>query len=327
MAAEAALPQRRLPRHPLRRRLRPRRRRPRHRRRRRTRLRQRVAEPVLRALAGLRARGRLRRDAALCILIATTLGEGQAKPRLAFGLIFALLATYFVILFALQRADIGRAESGALPADLDPGEIEDPAAVPESTLWAAMAVKPIDEAATKARATMWAPARTSVRYGMLITLLIFLSVPPIYLFDTFVPLVIGAPLIVLIAIVASVRITMSGGQLEQGFARLDASMAPLGLSVTGRPKVELRTRAPAQPGFSAGLDGPVGACGRASRTCGDDHPAAAERREAEEPDGTRHPRARVFAEGPFSGCTRTRERRRRSRPPWSSWHRRRAGPA
>ena len=194
---------------------------------------------------------------ALCAVIATTLGQGQAKPRLAFALIFGVIAAFFVILFALQRADIGRAEQGSVAPDVDPGAIQDPVTVDEPTLWASMAVKPIDDAARKARATLWAPARTSLRYGMLITLLIFLAVPPIYLFDTFVPLLIGAPLIVLIAIVASVRITMSGGQIEQGFDRMSAAMAPLGLTVTGRPQVKLRQRGPVQPGFSAGLDGAI----------------------------------------------------------------------
>jgi hypothetical protein len=193
----------------------------------------------------------------LCAVIATTLGQGQAKPRLAFVLIFGVLAAFFVVLFVLQSADIGRAESGSVAPDVDPGEIQDPIAVDEPTLWASMAVKPIDAAARRARATLWAPARTSLHYGMLITLLIFLAVPPIYLFDTFVPLMIGAPLIVLTAIVASVRITMSGGQIEAGFDRMSDAMTPLGLAVTGRPKVELRQRGPAQPGFSAGLDGAI----------------------------------------------------------------------
>ncbi len=125
---------------------------------------------------------------ALCAVIATTLGNGQAKPRLAFALIFGVIALFFVILFVLQRADLGRAESGSRAPDLDPGAIEDPIAVDEPTLWASMAVKPIDEAARRARATMW---------------------------------------------------------------------APLGLTLTGRPKVALHTRGPVQPGFSAGLDGPI----------------------------------------------------------------------
>ena len=42
--------------------------------------------------------------------------------------------------------------------------------------------------------------------------------PPVYLFDTWVPLIVGVPLIVLTAVVASVRLMMSGGgDFEQGF--------------------------------------------------------------------------------------------------------------
>ncbi len=36
-----------------------------------------------------------------------------------------------------------------------------------------------------------------------------------------------------------------------------ATMRPLGLAMTARPGVRLETRAPAQPGYSAGLDGPI----------------------------------------------------------------------
>ena len=64
-----------------------------------------------------------------------------------------------------------------------------------TTLWASLAVKPFDKDALRARKDVWGAARGSMRLGMLICLLIFLAVPPIYLFDTFVPLLIGAPLI------------------------------------------------------------------------------------------------------------------------------------
>jgi hypothetical protein len=52
--------------------------------------------------------------AALAIVIATTMGQGDPNPKPALGLIFGVIAIFFVVLFALQRSDIERAAgSGA----------------------------------------------------------------------------------------------------------------------------------------------------------------------------------------------------------------------
>ena len=63
--------------------------------------------------------------------------------------------------------------------------------IEEPQLFAAMAVKPIDADAVRARREMWGTARASIRLGCWSPALIFLSVPPIYLLDTFVPLMVG----------------------------------------------------------------------------------------------------------------------------------------
>ena len=55
--------------------------------------------------------------AALAIVIATTMGAGQANPKLALGLIFGVIALFCLLLFALQRSDLTRA------AGSDGGEI------------------------------------------------------------------------------------------------------------------------------------------------------------------------------------------------------------
>ncbi len=130
-----------------------------------------------------------------------------------------------MVLFALQHSDLDRAATGSLAPDFAPESIEDPTALDEPTLWAAMAVEPIGQEARKARAELWEPARRSLHLGMLVTLLIFLAVPPIYLFDTFVPLLVGAPLIVIVALAGAIRVLMPGGELEQGF---DAWPRPCG---------------------------------------------------------------------------------------------------
>ncbi|HEX7293546.1 MAG TPA: hypothetical protein VF259_03285 [Solirubrobacterales bacterium] len=164
-------------------------------------------------------------------IIGLTLGSGEANPKLALGLIFGVLATFFVVLFALQRSDMERVA-------------ESPAAMAEPDLWSALAVKPIDDEAIRARSQMWDVGRSSMRLGWVVTALIFLTVPPIYLLESFVPLLIGGPLIAIAAIYGSVRALAPGGQLDEGYERVGEAMAPLGLAVAERPQVNIETRDP-----------------------------------------------------------------------------------
>ena len=182
-----------------------------------------------------------------CAAIGLTLGGGQAKPKLALGLIFGVIAVYCVILFALQRTDLNRV-SGADARNSSRGaaeggrEIENPTTMGDAELWAAMAVKPIDAEAIKARAAGWEAGRRSQNLGMIVTLLIFLTVPPIYFFESFVPLLIGGPLIAIAALWGSIRALMPGGELDSGYANVSKAMAPLGFEVTERPQVNIETR-------------------------------------------------------------------------------------
>jgi hypothetical protein len=127
----------------------------------------------------------------------------------------------------------------------------------EAELWAALAVKPIDGDSALAREEMWGPARRSLRLGMLVCALIFLAVPPIYLFDTFVPLLIGAPLILAVAIFGAVRAIGSGGEVDQAFDGTGAMMRPLGLELVERPEIRMEVRAPPLFGANARLRGPI----------------------------------------------------------------------
>ena len=89
----------------------------------------------------------------------------------------------------------------------------------EPDLWAALAVKPIDDEAIRARSQMWDVGRSSLRLAMVVTALIFLTVPPIYIFESFVPLIIGGPLIAIAAIYGSVRALAPGGQMDRATSR------------------------------------------------------------------------------------------------------------
>jgi len=185
--------------------------------------------------------------AGLVVVIATTTGEGQSNPKTTYALIFGVLAVFMVILFALQRSDMervaGASASGTERAIAEGGRgAENPTTMDEPQLWAALAVKPIDAEAVRARSQGWDAGRRSLRLGMIVTLLIFLTVPSIYMFESFVPLLIGGPLIVIAAVYGSVRALAPGGEMDKGYENVGLAMAPLGFEVSERPKVNIETR-------------------------------------------------------------------------------------
>ena len=136
--------------------------------------------------------------------------------------------------FVLQRSDRERTAGG--------GEVENPTTMGEEQLWAALAVRPIDSEAIEARAQIWDAGRRSLRLGVIVTLLILLTVPSIYLFESFLPLLIGGPLIVIAALYGSFRALAPGGEMDSAYDRVGLAMAPLGLEVTERPKVNIEVR-------------------------------------------------------------------------------------
>jgi len=198
--------------------------------------------------------------AAIVVAIALTTGEGQANPKATYALIFGVLAVFMVILFALQRSDMERVASGSARgterAAAEGGRaIENPTTMEEPELWAALAVKAIDREAIKARSQMWDAGRRSLRLGMIVTLLIFLTVPPIYILESFVPLLIGGPLIVIAALYGSVRALAPGGEMDSGYEKVGLAMAPLGLEVSERPEVSIETRDPVTPRMGPKIHG------------------------------------------------------------------------
>jgi len=186
---------------------------------------------------------------ALVAAIGLTLGRGEANPKLALGLSFGVLAIFCAALFALQRSDLERvAETGARGSERAvaeaSGTIENPTTMAEPELWAALAVESIGPEAIEARTQMWDSGRRSIRLGMIVTLLIFLTVPPIYLFESFVPLLIGGPLIAIAALYGSFRALAPGGELDSGYDKVGLAMGPLGFELTERPQVSIEMRDP-----------------------------------------------------------------------------------
>lgn len=197
---------------------------------------------------------------ALVAAIGLTMGSGEANPKLALGLIFGVIGIFVVVLLLLQRADLERTAGGDAAARnraaAEGGRpLEDPTAVSEAELWASLAIAPIDPDAIKAQEEMWNVGRRSLKLGAIVFGLIFLTVPPMYLFESLVPLFIGVPLIVIAALYGGFRAIGPGGDLDQGYVQTDRAMQPLGLQVTTRPQGGFEPRGPTMPGFDYRLRG------------------------------------------------------------------------
>lgn len=198
--------------------------------------------------------------AALAAVIGLTMGEGEANPKLAMGLIFGVIAVFVVVLLLLQRSDLERAAGGDAAsrtrAAAEGGRpLEDPTAVGEAALWAALATGPIAADAVMAQSEMWDVGRRSIKLGAVIFALILLTVPSMYLFESFLPLLIGGPLIVIAAVYGAVRAIGPGGEIDRGYERMDRAMKPLGLQVSERPQGGFEPRSPTMPGFDYRLRG------------------------------------------------------------------------
>lgn len=197
---------------------------------------------------------------ALVAAIGLTMGSGEANPKLALGLIFSVVAVFVVVLLLLQRSDLERVAGGDAAARTRAaaeggGPVEDPTAVGEADLWASLAIAPIDADAVTAQSEMWDVGRRSLKLGAIVFGLIFLTVPPMYLLESLVPLFIGVPLIVIAALYGAFRAIGPGGDVDQGYARTDRAMKPLGLQVSRRPKGGFEPRGPTMPGFDYRLRG------------------------------------------------------------------------
>jgi hypothetical protein len=198
--------------------------------------------------------------AALIAVIASTTGQGEANPKLTLALIFGVIGIFVVVLLVLQRSEIERAAGGdaaksARGAAEGGRRVADPTTMEEPELWAAMAIAPIESEAVRARSEIWDVNRRSHKLGAIVFALILVTVPTMYLTESFVPLLIGGPLIVLAALYGSFRAIAPGGEIDSGYERTTRAMKPLGLAVTEKPKGGFEMRYPTTPGFDYRLRG------------------------------------------------------------------------
>jgi hypothetical protein len=180
--------------------------------------------------------------AVLVAVVATSADQTDPNPKGTMALIFGIIAAFIVIFFFVQGRDLRRAEGADADALEQPsGEIENPATLSEPELWAAMAIAPIHEEAVKARKQIWSSTRSSMSSARLVTLLIFLTVPPIYLLDSFVPLLVGLPVILAVVLWKAVPL-LSGRELDRAYSRVSRMMAPLGLEVIETPTLTIEPK-------------------------------------------------------------------------------------
>ncbi|HSS05055.1 MAG TPA: hypothetical protein VLK89_07725 [Solirubrobacterales bacterium] len=190
--------------------------------------------------------------AAIILVIATTTGQGEANQKTTLVLVFGVIAVFCLILFALQRSDLNRVSGadarGSSRAAAEGGrQVENPTTMGEADLWAAMAVKPIGAEAVKARAAGWEAGRRSQNLAMVVTALILVVVPAMYLLESFLPLLIGAPVIVTFALWGSIRALLPGGEMDRGYENVGKAMEPLGLDVATQDVVPTRRAEPQAP--------------------------------------------------------------------------------
>jgi hypothetical protein len=200
---------------------------------------------------------------ALTAAIALLFAQNDARPTGALIAIFAIVFGFVFVLLRLQRSDVDRAETRSKLAGLEPGvPVSDPTTVDTNALLGALAIKPVDrEAIEAANARTWGWARGSINSGTILMVLIAFAVIPWQLWTAYWSIYVFVPVIVVYVSYLTARAVGAGGRLDQAFDDSDATLEPLGLSLTEHPEVVVRGRL-AGPGAQAELEGAIAYEGR-----------------------------------------------------------------
>lgn len=190
------------------------------------------------------------------IVVATTMGSGEANPKDALAIIFALIGGFVFLLLFVQGREISAAAAGSeVPASAIGSPIDNPMTIPEPELWAALAIEPIGSEALKARSDAWGIAKDSHRAAWIVCGMIFVFVPASYLLEEPAIAVFGAIPIAGYAVYRAIRVVGGGGDLDRGYESLGVSVAPLGLAVDERPTVGVAQRMAPTPGLKTDIRG------------------------------------------------------------------------
>ena len=180
------------------------------------------------------------------VLVALSADPTDATPKGTYAAIFGIIGAFVVLLLIVQDLELREASEAATRPSIAPGTpLDNPMTVPGVDLWASLATGPISDEATVAHDATWGLVRRSQRTGWVIFALIFVAVPMTYLLESFVPVLVGAGAIVLVALAYSAKLLggSGGGTLGQAYDSIGASMSPLGLEITERPEVGVGQRA------------------------------------------------------------------------------------
>jgi hypothetical protein len=193
--------------------------------------------------------------------VALNTGQGDANPKGTLAIIFAIVGGFMLLLLFVQGRELAAASRASAVAPGAAGAaIDNPMVISEAELWAAMAVAPITDEALGARGASWEMARDSMRTARVVIALILVVVPATYLLESFVPILIGAPLIAGYALIKGLGV--AGGGLDRGYENVGLAMAPLGLAVTERPRVGVTPRMAPSDGLKTQVTGGLQLAGR-----------------------------------------------------------------
>jgi FtsH-binding integral membrane protein len=171
---------------------------------------------------------------AAIVLIALSADPRDPNPTGTLLPIFGAVAAYMAVLFVIQRRDVSAArKASAPPPEWIGRRVDDPTRVSPGELWAAMAVAPIDDDAADAQEHAWELAENSINTGAIVTLLIFIAVPLMYVTGSVVPVLVGAPIIVAVALIKG----LGPGGISAAYDSAARAMEPLGFQQTERPEI------------------------------------------------------------------------------------------
>ena len=171
---------------------------------------------------------------------------------------------FVAALFYLQRRDLNRAEDRSRLSAAAPVEpVTDPTTVELGSLLAALAIEPIDhDAISRATGRSWGMVRESQHAGWILTVLIACAVVPWQLWQEIWSIVVFVPAIVVYVLYLCVRVLIPGGTLDSAYDDSAATLEPLGLELTERPRVKLRRQPLGPQPIRHRIEGPVAYSGR-----------------------------------------------------------------
>jgi hypothetical protein len=200
---------------------------------------------------------------AAVVVVALAADPADPNPQGTLIPIFAIVGAFLAGLFTLQRRDLKSGQRAAAP-DLVKvrAPVGDPTQLHGGELWAALAVAPMDEEALRAQQHGWEVADRSQSAGMVVTAIILVAVPLSYLLESFLPVLIAAPLIVAYALIKGLAGALGAGGLAGAYEQTARAIAPLGLELAERPQVGIGPRPGPEPGAKTNIRGALAYAGR-----------------------------------------------------------------